>query len=709
MICIFCNQDRGSPVEEACAVCGFVDPIVAISPSETLFKVSSTFMAQWRSANHEERRDTQIEQFKREIKEAGLDAANDVSQLRKQVEELRRSSEFYRTLVETYRNNEYTISLRDHAAEADARTEAAGDLWGLIACPVETCSGRVFKKTQTCTLCASKICFECFSVMNETHVCDDAMVQTAKNLVDTCIPCPMCLSVIHKIDGCDQMFCTKCTHSFDFKSGVTVSREHLHNPHFHEFQANRTEEDNTNHNSWLSDIMQSQRERASGVVTKPRMRVDNGWFTHVGYYKDWDWAEEFTEGCHINFRTWWTSVVDTRPGWVHAFARRVPTSIEIPDRFLVLDKINAIEHPEDDSAQAKVINLIFAEKNTKAKRMTEWILFSGMIRELVDLNNYLVAQYHAKAYDDNKRMRSIVEVVEIIVGRYTDVFKVTSKGAVVNALIKLARKRSNVPGAMCCVCVETKRSVTCVHCSKQICQDCLRRWWGSDRCKVHVSMPCCNKSAWNQLCVLHPASNMYKDLSQYLWNALEQEEESKRYRYAFFVENKRHADQILRTIDSTEKRVDELQQQIRQIQDGGEKKKEVSNLAKRVGGAVFFYFGIPEIHIAGNTYDQETRPMTLSSLEEFGIGPAAYQRRLRSYLRAVDMSVRLRLQKLWNDCDQGQDRDKYLRFRVALEAFTSIAETVREREMIDETELPIIPIMRSIKEDLYNHDLRSIL
>lgn len=226
MICIFCNQDRGSAVQEACAVCGFVDPIAAFDPSESLFKVSSAFVAQWRSANHVERRDTQIEQFKRAIKEAGLDAANDLNQLRKQAEELRRSSEFYRTLVETYRNNEYTISLRDHAAEANARVEAAGDLWGLIACPVEKCSGRVFKKTQTCTLCASKVCFECFSVMNETHVCDDAMVETAKSLVDTCIPCPMCLSVIH----IGQMAATRSfAHSVRTHSTIRVASPCLGN------------------------------------------------------------------------------------------------------------------------------------------------------------------------------------------------------------------------------------------------------------------------------------------------------------------------------------------------------------------------------------------------------------------------------------------------------------------------------------------------
>lgn len=695
MICIFCNQDRGSATEEACAVCGYIDPILAIDPSESLFKVSSTFVAQWRSANHVERRDAQIEQFKREIKETGLDATNDLNQLRKQVEELRRSGEFYRTIVETYRNNEYTISLRDHAAEANARVEAAGDLWGLIACPVEKCSGRVFKKTQTCTLCASKICFECFSVMNETHVCDDAMVETAKILVDTCIPCPMCLSVIHKIDGCDQMFCTKCTHSFDFKSGVTVSREHLHNPHFHEFQANQTRENAHDQNSWLTEIIQSKRERAKGVVTKPPyMQVTNGWFTFVGYTA--------SQGHHIDFQRWWGSVEFS---WVRVFARKIPKSNDVPDEFLVLDKIHAIEHPEDEAARAKVINLLFAEKNTKAKRMTEWILFSGMVSEIVDLNNYLVAEYHAKSYDDNQKMRRIVEVVDIIAGKYTDVFKVTYQGAVVNALIKLARKRCNVPAATCCVCLETKRGVTCVHCSKQACQDCLRRWWESDRCKVQVSMPCCNKSAWNQLCVLHPASNVYKGLSQYLWNALEEEEESKRYKYAFFVENKRHADQILRTLDSTERRIDELQQRIRQIQDGDEQKKEVSNLAKRVGGAVFFYFGISELSIAGTTYDQGTRPMSISSLEQEEFP----QSRMRSYLRAVDMSVRMRLQKLWDDCDKGANHDRYLRFRVALEAFTSIVELVREREMVSETELPIIPIMRSIKEDLYDHDVRSIV
>jgi len=48
-------------------------------------------------------------------------------------------------------------------------------------------------------------------------------------------PCPKCGIMIHKIDGCAQMWCTSCNTAFDWRSGK-IETGRIHNPHFFEFQ-----------------------------------------------------------------------------------------------------------------------------------------------------------------------------------------------------------------------------------------------------------------------------------------------------------------------------------------------------------------------------------------------------------------------------------------------------------------------------------------
>ena len=43
-------------------------------------------------------------------------------------------------------------------------------------------------------------------------------------------PCPKCFSPIYKIEGCDQMWCTKCRTPFSWKRG-TILTGAIHNPH----------------------------------------------------------------------------------------------------------------------------------------------------------------------------------------------------------------------------------------------------------------------------------------------------------------------------------------------------------------------------------------------------------------------------------------------------------------------------------------------
>tara|TARA_B100001758_G_scaffold49828_1_gene40340 strand:+ start:743 stop:1366 length:624 start_codon:yes stop_codon:yes gene_type:complete len=50
--------------------------------------------------------------------------------------------------------------------------------------------------------------------------------------------CPKCGTVIHKTDGCAQMWCINCHTAFNFNTGE-IDTGRVHNPHFIEFKKNK--------------------------------------------------------------------------------------------------------------------------------------------------------------------------------------------------------------------------------------------------------------------------------------------------------------------------------------------------------------------------------------------------------------------------------------------------------------------------------------
>jgi hypothetical protein len=104
------------------------------------------------------------------------------------------------------------------------------------ACPDNDCRG--FLSTQwKCGVCDKWTCKDCHEIKgterDAEHTCDPANVATATMLARDTKPCPSCHTPIHKIDGCDQMWCVMCHTAFSWRTGRVETR--IHNPHYYEW------------------------------------------------------------------------------------------------------------------------------------------------------------------------------------------------------------------------------------------------------------------------------------------------------------------------------------------------------------------------------------------------------------------------------------------------------------------------------------------
>jgi hypothetical protein len=109
------------------------------------------------------------------------------------------------------------------------------------ACPYAECKG-FLSTAWRCGVCENWTCPECHEGRGPNkegaHTCDPNNIETAKLLARDSRPCPKCASMIFKIDGCDQMYCTQCHTAFSWRTG-RVETGTIHNPHYYEFQRAR--------------------------------------------------------------------------------------------------------------------------------------------------------------------------------------------------------------------------------------------------------------------------------------------------------------------------------------------------------------------------------------------------------------------------------------------------------------------------------------
>ena len=152
-----------------------------------------------------------------------------------------------KTLRYRTRESEQERSLRRMDMEmedADAARVAEGGPSTAVAafqhrCGREGCKGWLSSKYK-CSVCETYTCSRCNCVKENRgggerqHVCDPEAVASHQLIQRDSRKCPSCAVYIHKIDGCDQMFCTQCLKAFSWRTGKPINSSALHNPHYFE-------------------------------------------------------------------------------------------------------------------------------------------------------------------------------------------------------------------------------------------------------------------------------------------------------------------------------------------------------------------------------------------------------------------------------------------------------------------------------------------
>jgi hypothetical protein len=90
-----------------------------------------------------------------------------------------------------------------------------------------------------CRVCHQSACAHCHAILTEKeHVCDPVELQSVSLLKKETKACPTCTTLIYKISGCDQMWCTQCNTGFDWRTQrVFQPNATIHNPHYFEWLA----------------------------------------------------------------------------------------------------------------------------------------------------------------------------------------------------------------------------------------------------------------------------------------------------------------------------------------------------------------------------------------------------------------------------------------------------------------------------------------
>ena len=102
----------------------------------------------------------------------------------------------------------------------------------IMPCPINDCRG-FLSTAWKCGVCERNICKDCHCEKEDgnDHICDENIRSSIATMKRDSKPCPSCGSMIFRISGCDQMWCTQCCTAFSWNTG-RIHTGTVHNPHY---------------------------------------------------------------------------------------------------------------------------------------------------------------------------------------------------------------------------------------------------------------------------------------------------------------------------------------------------------------------------------------------------------------------------------------------------------------------------------------------
>lgn len=132
---------------------------------------------------------------------------------------------------------EHTISINTLLNTTNEKTQSCFT----FKCPHPDCTG-FLDTSWSCGLCDKKTCKDCMEIIEgDDHECDPEKVETVKMIRRDTKPCPGCGEFIHKIHGCDQMWCPTCKVAFSWRTGQ-IEKGTIHNPEYYRWMRENNEE-----------------------------------------------------------------------------------------------------------------------------------------------------------------------------------------------------------------------------------------------------------------------------------------------------------------------------------------------------------------------------------------------------------------------------------------------------------------------------------
>jgi hypothetical protein len=285
-------------------------------------------------------------------------------------------------------------------------------------CPANGCRG--FLSTQwKCGICEQWTCPECHDLKGSNrdceHTCDPNSIETAKLLAKDSKPCPKCQSMIFKIEGCDQMWCTQCHTAFSWKTGHLENN--IHNPHYYEWQRKNNGGTAPRNPGDIQCGRELNHYTTDRITTAAKKHSDLRTTVAIKEYKSWNGgkqkSEEFKYSPEIN------KLVDIVRQIIHN------NHIELPrfqTDYIIINQDLRISYLQNHLSE-KVFKVQIQRNDKKNKKNTE-------IAQVIQLSNTAVTDIVYRIINDLDTLpngcHNLIELIkefDEIINYCNDIFK----------------------------------------------------------------------------------------------------------------------------------------------------------------------------------------------------------------------------------------------------------------------------------------------